>query len=330
MFSLRSKALSVAKRSQSTNSVMQYYKTPQIPHIDRLAQDGIPGLLSKEGLENAWYKRAELYCDGLNKEIAKQSLAAHDVDVLVKEYAKSPSKVKLFNNASLLSNTEFAISSLGKVREQDNLPPKASVETLLETPDINKSIENDLPEGSFRDWLQDSFGSIIEFKTLLLNSANAINGDGFTWVVARKPKRSTFTTDLSSSKDEYDSLFVLNTYNAGTPNNSIRFGQLSEISRKIKELETKVNSDGSSSSSSAFSVSRSSILSLLEARDSAMYDDVEYKPILAIDSSPKVWLHDYGVYGKKTYLENVWKAIDWDIVTRRLPTRAQSQIYSGI
>lgn len=324
MFSLRSRALMASRRFNSTSPIIEHYTTPQIPHIDRLKNSGIPGLLSAEGLDNAYYRRAELYCYGLNKEITKSGLAAHDLEVIIREYSKSPSKINLYNNASLLNNIEFSISSLGGVRDEESIPNKVGTKSLLENPDINNTVINSPPEGEFKDWINYSFGSILEFKTLLLNSANAINGDGFTWLVARKPKRSLYLDDYQP-RDEYDGLFVLNTYNAGNPNNSIRFGQITEIKKKLQELKNKSNN---SSDSNNFKISTSSILPLLDAKDSAMVDDIEYKPILAIDASPKVWLHDYGIYGKKKYLEQTWKALDWDIILRRVPARTENQAYA--
>ncbi|CAM9021719.1 unnamed protein product [Wickerhamomyces anomalus] len=294
MLSLRSKALQASRRFNSTSSVFKYYKTPEIPQIDVNAANGINGLFSKQGLQNAWYKRAEIYCDALDKEIAREGLAAHDPEVLVNQYAKSSSKLQLFNNASLLYNTEFAMSCLGGVRNEDSLPAKPDSKSLLSNPDISHEIPNQPIDETFQDWIKDSFGSVLEFKTLLLNSANAINGDGFTWLVAR------------------------------TPNNSVRFGQLTQISEKLRKL-----SEQSEDKSMTFKPPASSILSLVDARNVAVYGNTEYKPILAIDASPKAYLYDYGVYGKKTYLEQVWKALDWDIITRRLPPRSENYTVEG-
>lgn len=323
MLSLRSKALQASRRFNSTSSVFKYYKTPEIPQIDINAANGINGLFSKQGLQNAWYKRAEIYCDALDKEIAREGLAAHDPEVLVNQYAKSSSKLQLFNNASLLYNTEFAMSCLGGVRNEDSLPAKPDSKSLLSNPNISHEIPNQPIDETFQDWIKDSFGSVLEFKTLLLNSANAINGDGFTWLVARKTRKS-LASQSSATKEEYDNLYVLNTYNAGTPNNSVRFGQLTQISEKLRKL-----SEQSEDKSMTFKPPASSILSLVDARNVAVYGNTEYKPILAIDASPKAYLYDYGVYGKKTYLEQVWKALDWDIITRRLPPRSENYTVEG-
>ncbi|CCH45431.1 37S ribosomal protein MRP1, mitochondrial [Wickerhamomyces ciferrii] len=305
MMSLRTRLLAGARRYQSTGPVVQVYKTPSISYIDE--NQKIPGLLSEKGLENAWYKRAELYCEGLNHEIARSGLAPHDIDVLVKEYAKSPSKLNLFNNASLLSNLEFAFRSIGEVRSSKTIDfnRKLDESSILQTPNLSQKIENLPTDDEFVKWINSSFGSMLEFKTLLLNSASAINGDGFTWVVAKKTKSN-------DQKDEYDDLFIMNTYNAGTPNNSIKFGQITELTKKLQELKNEHD----------IHTTTSSILSLQEARESSGYGDFELKPILALDVSPKVWLYDYGVFGKNQYLEQVWNAIDWDIVQRRLPTRS--------
>lgn len=326
MLRLRSHAFKASRRLNSTSSTIQYYKTPTIPSLEPTEsskENGIAGLFSNKGLDNAWFKRAELYCDGLNKEVARQGLAAHDVNVLVDEYARSPSKSDLFNNASLLHNTEFAMSCLGRVREESQIPSKAKNDDLFRTPNLSHDVPNQPVDEAFQKWIKDSFGSLIEFKTLLLNSANSINGDGFTWLVARKPKKK-YVIDGSKANDEYDNLFVLNTYNAGNPNNAKRFGQLNEITKKLKTLtEGDANSDNES-----LSISASSILSLIDAKNTT-FGDIEYKPILAIDASPKAYLYDYGVFGKKTYLEQVWKALDWDVITRRVPARTEDFTIRG-
>ena len=56
-----------------------------------------------------------------------------------------------------------------------------------------------------------------------------------------------------------------------------------------------------------------------ESVDSAVYSNVRYFPLLAIDASPKAWLHDYGVFGKQKYLDRVWESIEWKLVENRLP-----------
>lgn len=317
---LRTSLRTSLRRLQSTASFQGAYQVPAIEHIDEFRASGIPGLLSSKGLDNSWYSRAKVYTDNLNRLVeAKQLEINQDLSQLVEQYSKSSVDSEIFNNASLLFNTKFAISSLNSVRTRDGsepAPPQhADSAALLQTPDIHEEITNLPASPELASWIEYSFGSMLEFKTLLLNSANAINGDGFTWVVAKKPQQIYSLTASGHSNDEYDKLFVVNTYNAGTPNNSLRFGQLRAFSDKIRALEQQVGEE----------LETSSILSLLDARNIAMFSDMELYPVLALDASPKVWLHDYGVHGKAAYLSRAWEAIDWEVVAKRLPKRSRPE-----
>lgn len=42
-------------------------------------------------------------------------------------------------------------------------------------------------------------------------------------------------------------------------------------------------------------------------------------PLLNIKVWEHAWVEDYGVTGKREYLENVWSAINWDVVNSRAP-----------
>lgn len=37
-------------------------------------------------------------------------------------------------------------------------------------------------------------------------------------------------------------------------------------------------------------------------------------PVLCLNTWEHVWLHDYGIRGKREYVENWWKVIDWEVV----------------
>ena len=37
-------------------------------------------------------------------------------------------------------------------------------------------------------------------------------------------------------------------------------------------------------------------------------------PVLCLNTWEHVWLRDYGVGGKREYVENWWRAVDWDVV----------------
>lgn len=283
------------RRAVQNKIFLRSYITPSLEH---LAQDqGLSGLFSKEGLKLAWFDRAEHYTEKLN--VFSANTDQKPLETIIHENANVSSKKQIFNYASLLYNLKFSMSSL----QGCSIPlpaEKPDRSQLVKTPDLTLSYGNEpLSTGNERlhQALVHSFGSIVEFRTLLLNSNNAISGDGFTWLVARQ-----FNT-ADSSAIKFDQLFIVNTYNAGSPFNSNRVGSFKHLEESIKKKNDE-----------EYKASK-----LETAIDAAVYPKTKYIPLLAIDASPKAWLTDYGVFGKQQYLDRVWESIEWKVVENRLP-----------
>lgn len=298
-------ALKSLARHNSTQAVAQHYGVPVFPALETFQQRGIPGLLSQEAFQQAYVARTTLLASKLNTAIARHSIQPAELGALVSQNASSASKKDIFNNASLLRNTSFAMSSLGEARgEQTTIPMRATAKNLLQTPSSSLNVDNQPPlddQKHFHAALMQSFGSLVELKTLLLESAYAINGDGFTWLVAVVKTKNSAAA--AAAEPTYESLAVLNTYNAGIPENKdrscqlIRFATENEPRQMVKNIHQ----------------------SIADAQKNESNFSAEYIPLLCIDASPKVWLHDYGVFGKRQYLEQAWRSIDWDVVLQRLP-----------
>ena len=99
---------------------------------------------------------------------------------------------------------------------------------------------------------------------------------------------------------------------------------MNNLEKEYKRLEREKTQSSGSNSQSNVSKSASSyyneILSSEEIKKIA-FNDTTYVPLLAIDASPKFWLYDYGVFGKKEYLNRVWDSINWSVVESRLPQK---------
>ncbi|SCV01760.1 LAME_0G18316g1_1 [Lachancea meyersii CBS 8951] len=288
------------------------YITPSLEHLKKGA--GLGGIFSEKGLQTAWFDRAELYTDKLNQYLRHSE--EKPLESIVHEYARSASKREVFNQASQLYNLRFAMSCL----HGSDLPAaqKPGPSALLETPKLELNYKNDPREtGNERlsSVIASSFGSLIEFRSLLLNSSKAISGDGFTWLVARKVNTSQ-RESLVSGNVEFDWLYVLNTYNAGSPFNFNKVGHISDLQKQLAKLQPVAEQEEPKESNPL------QIKSIQEARESESFKSTTYVPLLAIDASPKAWLTDYGVFGKDLYLERVWESIEWNIVEQRLPARA--------
>ncbi|CCK69617.1 mitochondrial 37S ribosomal protein mS43 KNAG_0C05160 [Huiozyma naganishii CBS 8797] len=282
----------------------------------------LPGVLSARGLQNSWFDPVEHYTLLLNKYTANnEALQQKSLETIIAECGTSATKKYVANYASLLFNREFALSCLRGISKP--LPEvKPGREALLATPDMSLKFSNEpISSGNKRLQLalEASFDSMVQFRTLLLNSNLAINGDGFTWLVARiyKPKvQSTGSAKLNEFK--YDSLFVLNTYNAGTPFTLQRPNELQNLENQYTAKNAPAEPEESAVRKEGADSYLNDLAPLEEIKKMA-FDDTVYVPLLAIDASPKSWLTDYGVFGKQEYLDRTWEAINWKVIETRLP-----------
>ena len=327
--SLKKLANRVISRSVTTRSLEQLSN-----------EKPIPGLVSLQGWQRGCIDRIDYYSKMLNDAIKGNEILQNKcLEELIAECGMSTSKRNIANYASLLYNIEFSISSLKGFNNNSNnnnnnnsdapiLNKKPTKASLLETPDLSLDFNNEpkfTGNNLLQDALESSFGSMVQFRTLLLNSNMAISGDGFTWLVARvyKPKIQTMNNQVIGDV-KYDKLFVFNTYNAGSPFIMNKSNIMNNLEKEYQRLEREKTQSSGSNSQSNVSKSASSyyneILSSEEIKKIA-FNDTTYVPLLAIDASPKFWLYDYGVFGKKEYLNRVWDSINWSVVESRLPQK---------
>lgn len=283
------------------------YTVPALKIADENRDKGLTGLYTKEGLQKAWYDRAQHYVDKLNKH-SDNTGKESSVESIVQTYYREPHKKEVYENASLLYNTQFAFECLAPMNpllelSKKEIPSNLGVLELLKTPPFETDLDlTNVPANEeLSKWIKDSFGSLLELKTLLINSAMGIKGDGFVWLVTEKLLRRV---------DSYESLFVLNTYGCGQPNSNFT-EHLSSV-RPVEEQNTEFV---------LFWDETPLIDSLEEANEKYHAKKKRLEPLLAIDASPKAYLHDFGVFGKREYLERVWESINWDLVAARMPKR---------
>ncbi|CCE63287.1 hypothetical protein TPHA_0E01950 [Tetrapisispora phaffii CBS 4417] len=306
--------------------ITRSYITPSLDHLNE--KDGLPGLYSSQGLRNAWYERVQHHTDELNKFV-DENTDERPILQLINDHSKSFTKRNLVKNAAMIHNLTFANNSLtaSNVNFDYQLPLANKKTTLIkDSVDIKLNYKNEPDKITYKKLypaILSSFGSMVEFRTLLLNSNLGISGDGFTWLVARKHQAYDYSMESSNySEVKFDRLFVVNTYNAGTPFNFNKSNQMTELKLfQEKELKTQQTEEQIEELAKKDENKEKDINDVLEAHS---YDkNVSYIPLLAIDASPKCWLHDYGVFGKEQYLNNVWESINWDVVESRMPELSQ-------
>ncbi|KAI5952741.1 hypothetical protein KGF54_003608 [Candida jiufengensis] len=279
------------------------------------------GLFSNKALTQLWFNQGQQLIQDLNQYISQSSIQKDGEELNLKEIIKlSINKSELYHinkNASKLYNL---IQFFENIRPS-NIPIEINKPTqsdLLKTP--TSQYGNIPTDENLLDWINQSFGSLTEFRNLFLNIGLSIKGDGNVWLVAESTM-SQFQKHLGlgnsfAQKPSYHNLSVLATYNGGIIDDSERSGQIKRLKSLLDEEKNEEEL-------------KQNPLKLGSIEDSEFENSYLNKnliPVLCIDVSPKNYLLDYGVFGKRKYLENCWECIDWDIVLNRLPPRSKQAI----
>ncbi|KAL9581379.1 MAG: hypothetical protein Q9212_003932 [Teloschistes hypoglaucus] len=233
-------------------------------------------------------------------------------DLLIK-YARDPNHAALFNYASAAHNNHFFFCSV--------TPKPTPVPSALLS-EINSS-----------------FSSLDSLRAHFLATADSMFGPGYVWLVKRNQ-------DL---KNDRMGLSILATYNAGSPYpgahfrqqaldmNTANTGVVGDMSpygyakmMKGENDENPVRGDlkpyatgagtGKPNSAPAYTGSAGSFGSQSKisqemprrAPGGALVD-----VLLGVSTWEHVWLRDWGVAGKRRFLEAWWNKIDWEVVMER-------------
>lgn len=329
------------------------FSLPKIATLESLkaTEQDFSGLWSNNTINELWFKRGQELVNGLNASLEQSTVSTSRTSSLMELIGQTIQQPELFGiyaYASLLFNLQFSLESLKENNQGKIIESQAN--DLLKTPTSN--FENIPRNEKLHDWLVDSFGSIEEFRTLLLNSAKSIKGDGYVWLVAESNlsesvlKSSPNIANPGSVKSPvYNNLAIVNTYNVGIVEDSIRSGQINRLklqkSAKIAALKSKQQEriDSGTDVETVYTSEENELLGQIdqldqeiqnltlgtveEAEFNTLYSDKKLLPLLAIDASQRNYLLDYGVFGKQQYLDNLWECIDWDVVINRLPERTK-------
>lgn len=322
------------------------YTLPTIPLLDniKVSKSDFKGLYSNNTVNELWFKRGQELVNGLNQLLQENKISnpPSDLNELITLTFNKPELYGIYSYASLLHNHQFTLESLKPNSDFEGALLRLVSADLLKTPSLAPKLSNEPSDPALREWITDSFGSIQEFRTLLLNSAQSIKGDGLTWVVAQATySDSTIYNNAAGpnkADTKYSNLSVMNTYNAGIVDDSIRSGQITKLKEqkqaKLASLKKKRQEravidqqqgvpleDQTAELELGADFDDLVLGSVEEAEAATLHSDRKLLPLLAIDASMRNYLLDYGVFGKQQYLENVWNCIDWDIVAKRAPTR---------
>lgn len=338
MWILHQKSNLIKKINQIISHKRFLLKIPKLNNVERFkkSQKGIQGLFGVKTLNQIWDIRGNYLINKINEEINQHkeiidSLKNFDekkqLSQLLKLFKNDENMLKIRMYVSQIMNTHFFFEGLKENEELKEIR-RCTENDLLNVP-FDFESRNYPTDNDFNLLIVKSFGSLIELKSLLINSAKTIKGDGMSWLVAVCDK----TVDISrnfenNSTDKFyiTHLSVMNTYNAGFVNidNGIKPHDyhLSNIINRnnleITNYKTETKITGIEEYSSSFDD---------EQNSQNNYANKKLIPLLCIDASHHNYLLDYSVFGKHHYLNNVWECIDWDVVLRRLPKTDQNTIW---
>ena len=155
------------------------------------------------------------------------------------------------------------------------------------------------PSKAFIEEVKICFDSMDTLRTEMIETADALFGNGFVWLV---------------KDDGLGMLRILCTYNAGSPLPQAHYRRQSRdmntvyehVGRNAAETRRLNNVQNTAGNFGRFSTPTGKLL--------APTDALTGGPVLCVGVWQHMWLRDYGVGAKRSYLENWWDRIDWTMV----------------
>lgn len=298
----------MAMRRSSHQSIAGFrralHNVAELKNVD--VSQGIPGLYSASGLAAAWTDVQNYAVKELNSAIQEKSSQSGNAELenlsvvnllaLSKAFPEFDSRIAYyagqvysneFQMAGLLSESKGPFSFNKNDPESRNSDVKRVEYTDFRNApiDISTTVEYNSvaaaieteEESMFMRLIHRQFESEVSFRELFLTQASSTFSSGYTWLVYNNQDRK---------------LYLMNTYGWGVPP-LFSTRELNQI-RTLKDTSA-VSGDASNAN-----------------------DRLDYViPLLNVSVWQHAYLHDYGVFGKRKYLENFWNSINWKHVEQR-------------
>lgn len=153
--------------------------------------------------------------------------------------------------------------------------------------------------------MTEDFSSIESLRAEFISTANAMFGPGFVWLV------STETGEFR----------ILATYIAGSPYADAHF-RMQPVDMATQDTTASGATRGVVWAQQQRVSNKAGAFGRHSGRDKVVAPGgLEVVPLLCVNTWEHVWLRDYGVAGKRRYLENWWDRINWDEVLAEYPRK---------
>jgi Fe-Mn family superoxide dismutase len=158
------------------------------------------------------------------------------------------------------------------------------------------------PSTELENLIRNHFSSLETLRETFLATAEAMFGPGFVWLVQ--------TNDA-----QLGSLRILPTYLAGSPLAGAHYRRQShDLNTHNADSYQALNTVGTFGSAAKQNLQPKKPLG-----------GVDVVPLLCVNTWEHAWLHDYGVRGKRQYLEAWWDRIDWNWVRQNATMQTQQK-----
>jgi len=191
------------------------------------------------------------------------------------ETARDPELAHIFNYASAAHNNHFFFKHLAPT----TVPIPSGLQTQLET----------------------SFGSIETLRREMVNTAAAMFGPGFVWLVLSKPATGFVTFK------------VLPTYLAGSPYPGAHWRrQSNDLNTAVGPTEAGLVTARQYLEDTAYGQGRASAAAA--RRKEIAPGGIDLYPVLCLSVWEHAYLADYGVGEKLAFADRWWNFVDWEKV----------------
>ncbi|KAI4217654.1 MAG: hypothetical protein LQ351_000250 [Letrouitia transgressa] len=285
------------------------HNLPALTHEKEFKKHGVKNMLSREGFETAWTDYQGSLVHWLNSKTTGTADENVDTKTLLLKYARQASHAALFNHASAAHNNHIFFSSL--------------------TPSPSPTSSKNIPPALLSQ-ITASFSSLDSLRATFLATADAMFGPGFVWLVRLHQPRTTG-----------DDLAILNTYIAGSPYPDAHFRRqefdmntyTTGITADLKPgmYSERFGHGGSGGGDPVVSryargygtgnMNAGAYGPFSKSADHRAPGGARLEVLLAVSTWEHVWLRDWGVGGKRGFLEAWWDAVDWGIVMQRYGRR---------
>ncbi|KAF5094001.1 hypothetical protein D0Z03_002224 [Geotrichum reessii] len=295
---IRSCSRAVARSAGQLQFKRSLFNVAEVKNVSLL--NGIPGLYTAEGLDKAWTSMQSHAVEQLNSAISRNkalseagsALSLRDLLLFSKTSPEFDIDISYF--AGQIYSNEFAVSSLLSEAKgpQDRVGHVSYSESRASPINISNTVEHNSLLKHIESTKSEETTSLAQQQTLdklVLNSFESEVSFRELFITQAESIFSGGYTWLVFHKG-VKQLFLMNTYGWGVP-----------PIFSSRDLQSFANQ----------TLGGSAALNTQPPTEDYVV------PLLSVSVWQHAYLHDYGVLGKRKYLENVWNSIDWRVVAQR-------------